>query len=312
MKSTIAGSVVIDGEAQPAVNAQVNVKAVGGADLATTFTDSTGRFEAPAEGGGAFIVTVEQQGYEPAEQRVDVGVEGRAPGLLITLRKLRNAPVDAAGHTVSVHELKVPGKARRAYEKGIELLQKKDAAGSLDQFKEATHAFPNYYEAYYQIGLANMELRRGNEAEQALQRAIDLSGGGYAEPEFALGALMCDRQAYADAERILRHAINVDASSWKGHLFLGQALFGQNRLAEAEKSAQEVLLRRPDIASAYIMLANIHIKKQEFILGIKDLDTFLALKPTGPTSDQARAVREAALRVVARLEQKATPPVFVY
>src|SRR5258707_9117124 len=81
----------------------------------------------------------------------------------------------ADGYTVSVHELKVPGKARHAFEKGIEQLRKKDAEGSLNHFKEATDAFPNYYEAYYQIGVANLELRRGNEAEQALQRSIDFA-----------------------------------------------------------------------------------------------------------------------------------------
>jgi len=312
MRSTIAGSVFIDGEAQPAARVRVDVKSLSGADLTTTYTDASGRFEAPAAGTGSFIVAVQEQGYEPVEQRVDLGFEGIAPGVVITLHKLRTTPVDREGYTVSVHNLKVPGKARHAFEKGIERLQKKDAEGSLDRFKEATNAFPDYYEAYYQIGVANLELRRGKDAEQALQRAIDLSGGGYAEPQFALGALLCDRQAYPEAERVLRRALDVDANSWKGHLFLGQALFGQNRLAEAEKSAREVLLRRSDIPSTYILLANIHIRRQEYILAIKDLDTFLGMKSAGSTSDQARAVREAAQRVASRLERTVTTPRFLY
>jgi hypothetical protein len=311
VRSTIAGSVLIDGETLPAARVRVNVRALTGGAVATTFTDSSGRFEAPAEGAGSVILAVQEQGYEPVEQRVDVGFAG-TPGVVITLRKLRKAPVDPEGYTVSVHDLKVPVKARHAFEKGVERLQKKDIEGSLDRFKEATHAFPDYYEAYYQIGLANLELRRGNEAEQALQRAIDLSGGGYADPQFALGALLCDRQEYSEAERVLRRAIEVDANSWKGHLFLGQALFGQNRLEEAEKSAREVLLRRSDVPSVHLLLANIHIRRQEYILGIKDLDTFLSMKPEGPSSDQARAVRDAAERIASRLEQTVSTPIFPY
>jgi len=312
-RSTIAGSVSVDEEARPAAKVRVDVKALSGGQLATTFTDSTGRFEAPTEGAGSFIVTVQEQGYEPVEQRVDLGFGGSTPRVMITLHKVRATPADRAeGYTVSVHELKVPGKARHAFEKGIEQLRKKDIEGSLNHFKEATDAFPNYYEAYYQIGVANLELRRGNEAEQALQRSIDLSGGRYAEPQFALGALLCDRQAYPEAERVLRRAIEVEPNSWKGHLFLGQALLGQTRLAEAEKSAQEVLLRRSDLPSAYILLANIHIRKQEYILAIKDLDTFLGMKPVGSSSQQARAVRDAAQRIASRLEQTVTPPNFVY
>jgi tetratricopeptide (TPR) repeat protein len=311
-RSTIAGSVLIDGDTQPAARVRVDVKGVGGGAIATAFTDASGRFEAPAEGAGAVIVTVQERGYEPVEQRVDLGFEGTTPGVVITLRRARTIPIEATGYKVSVHDLRVPGKARREFEKGLDRLQKKDFAAGLDHFKEATHAFPDYYEAYYEIGVAHMELRHRDEAEQALQRAIDLSGGGYADAQFALGALLCDRQQYSEAERVLRRGIDVDANSWKGHLFLGQALFGQNRLAEAEKSAQEVLLRRSDLASAYILLANIHIRRHEYVLGLKDLDTFLNMKPEGPTSDQARAVRAAAQGLVSRREQASEPPKSVY
>src|SRR6266404_203275 len=311
-RSTIEGSVLIDGVAQPAARIRVDVKALTGGSIATTFTDSSGRFQAPAQGTGSVIVAVQEDGYEPVEQQVNVGYQGSTSGVLIRLRKLKASLVDRGSYTVSVHDLKVPGKARREFDKGIARLQKNDAEGSLNHFKEATNAFPNYYEAYYQIGLANLELRRGNEAEQALQRSIDLSGGGYAEPQFALGALLCDRQSYTEAERVLRRAIDVDANSWKGHLFLGQALFGQNKLAEAEKSAREVLLRKSDVPSTYVLLANIHIRRHEYISGIKDLDTFLSMKPQGPTSDQAREVRAAAQKIAARLEHTVTTPKFVY
>lgn len=312
LHSTIEGSVLIAGESQPAAKVRVDVRALGGATMASTFTDSSGRFEAPAEGAAAFIVSVQQQGYEPAEQRVNLEAGGGIGDVVITLHKLRPIPADSEGYTVSVHDLKVPGKARRAYDKGLALLQKKDFEGSLARFKEATDDFPNYYEAYYQTGLADLELRRGDAAEHALQRAIDLSGGGYVNAEFALGALLVDRRDYVNAERVLRRAIDVDGASWKGHMFLGQALFGLNRLAEAEKSAREVILRRPDLPSAYILMANIHIKRQEFVLGIKDLDTFLSMRPTGPTSDQARAVREAAERVMTRLQATVTVPQVAY
>ncbi len=311
-RSTIEGSVMIDGATQPAARIRVEVRPLTGGLMATTFTDSTGRFQAPAVGAGSVVVTVQEQGYEPVEQRVDINHEGSSSGVLIMLHKLKTSLVDRGGYTVSVHDLKVPGKARRQFEKGMERLQKKDAEGSLSYFKEATDAFPNYYEAYYQIGLADLELRRRNDAEQALQRSIDLSGGGYAEPQFALGALLCDQKSFQEAERVLRRAIDVDANSWKGHLFLAQALFGQDRLAEAEKSAHEVLLRRSDVPPAHILLANIHIRRQEYVLGIKDLDTYLSMRPDGASSDQAREVRAAALLVVSRREQTLAAPQFVY
>jgi tetratricopeptide (TPR) repeat protein len=308
----ISGSVLLDGEALPAARVRVDVRALAGGDVATTFTDAAGRFEAAAENLGQYLVVVSEQGYEPVEQRVQTSLDGNTSGVIITLRKIRSYLPIRKGYMVSVHELRVPGKAKRAFDKGLERLQKKDFAGSLKHFKEATSAFPDYYEAYYQTGLADMELRRRDDAEEALQRSIDLSGGGYAEPQFALGALLCDRQSYTEAERVLRRGIEVDGNSWKGHLFLGQALFGLNRLAEAEKSAREVLLRSSDVSAAYILLANIYIKRSQYVMAMNYLDTFLKMEPEGQAREQARAVRAAATRIVTRLQSNLLHPQFVY
>ncbi len=62
-RSTVAGSVMIDGDAQPAARVRVDVKPLTGGAIVTTFTDSSGRFEAPATGSGAVIVAVQEQGY---------------------------------------------------------------------------------------------------------------------------------------------------------------------------------------------------------------------------------------------------------
>src|SRR6202140_2515280 len=86
----ISGSVLIDGEALPAARVRVDVRALAGGQIATTFTDASGRFEATAANNGSYLVVVTEQGYEPVEQRIDAGLEGTASGLIITLRKIRS------------------------------------------------------------------------------------------------------------------------------------------------------------------------------------------------------------------------------
>src|SRR5256885_310104 len=312
-RTTISGSVLAEGTDRPVGSVRVDIRSLTGGPLVTTYTDSVGRFEAEATSpeSGAYIVTVDEQGYEPVEQRVDRN-GGALADVVLILKKVRSFLPVHSGYTVSVKELNIPGKARKEFEKGSERLQKQDFAGSLAHFKEATNAYPDYYEAFYQAGLANMELRRWTDAEQDFQRAINLTGGGHAEAEFALGAVLCQRQAYADAERALRRGLDVDSNSWKGYVFMGEALFGQNRLDEAEKNAREAILRKPDAPSAYILLANVHIRRHQYVMALTDLDTYLKLKPTGPTSDQARDARNAEQRVVDRFQRILTPPRFIY
>ena len=56
-------------------------------------------------------------------------------------------------------------QARNAFEKGLQRLAKHDAVGGLTQFERATTGFPDYYEAYYHIGVADLRLGREEEAE---------------------------------------------------------------------------------------------------------------------------------------------------
>ena len=53
-----------------------------------------------------------------------------------------------AGYAVSVRELSIPPKALHAFEQGVELLAKKDPAGSLPHFQRAIAEYAGYYEAY--------------------------------------------------------------------------------------------------------------------------------------------------------------------
>jgi len=210
-----------------------------------------------------------------------------------------------------VHDLKVPGKARHEYTKGVERLHKNDAQGSLEHFKEATNAFPNYYEAYYQIGLANLELRRGNEAEQALQRSIDLS-----EADTRSRSLRWERCCATGSRTRKRSVCCAERSMWTPTPGRDISSWARRCLAEQVGGGGEERARSPaeksDVPSTYVLLANIHIRRHEYISGIKDLDTFLSMKPQGPTSDQAREVRAAAQKIAARLEHTVTVPQFVY
>src|SRR6202162_3080732 len=101
-----------------------------------------------------------------------------------------SAQSQQSGYAFSVRELSIPPKALHAFEQGMEGLAKKDAAGSLPHFQRAIAEFAGYYEAYDRMGAADLKLWRVTEAEQAFRKSIELSGGRYAHPLLALGAIL--------------------------------------------------------------------------------------------------------------------------
>jgi tetratricopeptide (TPR) repeat protein len=205
-------------------------------------------------------------------------------------------------YVVSVRELSIPHKASHAFEKGAERLAKHDPAGSLAYFERAAAEFPTYYEAYFEIGMAELELSCTMDAETALRKSIELSGGHYAEPLFALGAVLIDEGKFAESEQVTREALGLDPTSWAGHYCLGWALFRLTRFDEAEKSVREALRLKPDSREALLLLADIHHHQQDYPALLNDLDEYLALKPDSPLIAKVRALRKEAEQAIAASE----------
>jgi tetratricopeptide (TPR) repeat protein len=212
------------------------------------------------------------------------------------------AQTQESSYAVSVRELRIPPKALHAYEQGLELLAKKDPAGSLPHFQRAILEYAGYYEAYDRIGAANLKLLRIPEAEQAFRKSIDVSGAQYAHPLLALGAILDDRKDFAEAVAVIRKGLNLDPNSWTGHYYLGLALFGLDRLEEAGQSVREALLRTADFPSAHLLLADIHCREKDFRSLVNDLNDYLKLAPDGPDSGWAKALRDSAQRAILESE----------
>ena len=199
---------------------------------------------------------------------------------------------------VSVRELSIPPKAHQAFQKGIERLARHDAAGSLPHFQRAVEEFATYYEAFFEIGAADLKLGRITDAETAFRRSIEVSSGCYAYPMFVLGAILDHQGRYAQAEEVTRRGLHLSPNDWNGHYFLGMALFGLNRLDEAEESVREALRQKPDNVESLRLLADIHIRKRNYSALLEDLDEYLKLDPDSSIGDLARADRVAAQRAL--------------
>jgi tetratricopeptide (TPR) repeat protein len=201
-------------------------------------------------------------------------------------------------NVVSVRELSIPPKALRAFAQGNELLERKDAAGSLPHFQRAIAEFATYYEAFYEMGVADLKLSRISDAEQAFRKSIELSKGEYPLPLLGLGAVCNYQGKFGDAEEVTRKGLDLDATLWWGHYYLGLALFGLNRLEEAEKSVREALRQKKESTEALRLFADIHSRLKNYNALLIDLDEYLKLDPDSPTGVRVRALRDSTQRML--------------
>jgi tetratricopeptide (TPR) repeat protein len=214
-----------------------------------------------------------------------------------------NAQSPPAGNSVSVRDLQIPPKALREFDKGLERLAKRDAEGSLPHFQAAIAEYPGYYEAYDRIGAADLQLWRVAEAERAFRKSIEVSGAGYAPPLLALGAILDDQKNFAEAAAVIRKGLELAPESINGYYYLGRALFGLNRLEEAESNAREALRRKLDFPSVHLLLADIHGRRKDYDSLLTDLNEYLRLAPDGAASEWARNVRRAVQRMIVESQE---------
>ena len=291
MRKTISGEVQFQATGAPAIGVEVRLEELGGPLVATAQTDWSGRFRFSNLQEGTYTVSIEMPGYAPIQQATQ---SFDSPQDIVLQLTQNNPPAQRVGgeNLVSVRELRIPDKARDALQKGMERLQKKDAAGSLGQFSRAAAAYPDYYEAYYQMGVANVALGQTSEAEQDFQKAIDLSDGKFTDAQFSMGLLFCQRQQFGEAERIIRRGLERDANSSRGHYALARALLGQGKFADAEKSASRAVFLNSAFALPYLLLAEVHLHQRTYLSVLEDLDSYLKLEPNGPASAWAKKTQK--------------------
>ncbi len=207
---------------------------------------------------------------------------------------------------VSARELRIPRHAREAYEKGLKHYAKSDFAGSLPFFRRAVAEFPDYYEAYYVMGAAEIKLGLYEEAQQPLQKSIAVSEGHFAPPYFALGVLWDQLGKPAEADEFVERGLELDPGSWAGQLARTEALLRLNRTEAAEKSARDLIRQRPDSGLAHLVLVNIYLHRADYRAALEEVEVYLKLEPNGPIDAQVRELQQSLENVLATANPRQT------
>src|SRR5262249_48824428 len=148
----------------------------------------------------SYILRVSKTGYRTTEISVDIRRGETTKSVLAQLNREQADASALTGGVVSARALSIPQPALTATQKGIQALnEKKDARQALLFFQEAIRLFPDYYEAHYMFGVAKMQLKAYDEAQQAFEKAIELNQQ-FVRPYYPLAVLLTSRKRHEDAE----------------------------------------------------------------------------------------------------------------
>lgn len=215
----------------------------------------------------------------------------------IILRRYGNV----SATTVSATTLGAPKEAKKAYEKGLEAKRKQKWADSRKQFERAVAVYPEFADAWFELGLAADRLNDVGAARSAYLKAVELDAK-FIKPHLQLAALAAKAGDWKELAGITGRILEMDPYNYPGiYYFDAVAEYNLGRLDQAETSARQAvkLDKTKSFPSSNHILGVVLAVKGELDEAAGALKEYLRLSPEAPDAAQARTRLAEVERVAA-------------
>jgi len=233
--------------------------------------------------------------YDHALDRMDLDVG------TITLHRITGDE----GRVVSALSLRAPKDAKKNFDKGQGQVRAHKTAEAAASFQKAVAAYPQYADAWLELGRAQLELGAKDDARGDFQKAMDLDDkllGAWQQ----LGYLACDRSDWPTASKYLDQAVKLDpgdsAMAW---YFDAMANYNQGKFDVAERSIRaEMKLDTGANPHAEFLLGIVLISRKDIAGGATVLRKFVASYPEAQEAGSAKKILASAERALAAEPQQ--------
>ena len=283
MRPVISGE-VHDLKGNPISGAEIEITDVAsGRVLADTYSSANGSFEVNGLATAQYEL-VATFGISEVRTHVDPGMTHNI-GITISLGNDASNAVNSPA--VSVSQLKVPGKAKKLFQKAMDAFHKARVDDALGFVQQALGLYPEYAKALTLRGVLNMQKGDTKDAEPDLQKAVELD---YSDDLgfVALASLYNTQNKFDDALRILERGMTIHPTSWQGLMETARAQCGKLQFEDALKSLNKADKVLPsDVMYQHLYRAKAFIGLKNYPPAIAELETYLSRVTTGPNVESA-------------------------
>lgn len=277
---------------EPAATLKVILESPGSATL-TTFSNSEGIFYFNGLYPGQYTIIVETSNkYESVRESLSIDTEivnnvSRTYTVMLDLRE-KGTPKSKSG-IINASLAKVPKPALEQFKKALEAKEKGDIKQAIEKLKEAVELYPQFAEAYSELGtlyLMNGEIDRAGEASQ---KTLQFNENNL-NAQLNYGIVLLNQRKMYEAEKQLEKVVLADEKAATPHMYLGIALVGLNYPDYAEKEFLKAITLKDDekVAQAHKYLGGIYWKRGNIKEAAIELEKYLRLVPKASDAEKVR------------------------
>lgn len=198
-----------------------------------------------------------------------------------------SSPLQSQNGSLSRLDLKAPGKARREYEKGYQLLLKKDPQSAVQHLTTATSTYPSFVAAHNALGSAYLDLKQNDQARAEFAQAIALDDH-LPISYFNLGCAELALGHYSAGEEAMQKASVIAPLDLTVLTALAYGQYMNQDFGAVVKTTQQVHDRKHEgAAMVHFFAAAAFAAQQNFPDAQRQLDTFFEEDPKSPATEQA-------------------------
>jgi Tfp pilus assembly protein PilF len=281
---------------RPGVRPVIKLQSLSSPEI-TAVTDPDGSFRFTHLRPDAYTVIVDAgDAYERVSEMVTIGFGGQVPA--------QGNPNDYAIPTVYPVQIylkpknasaanaawaNVPAPAQDLFRQAQDSARAGNHAQAIEQLKSAIALAPKFARAYNELAVEYLKVGQEGQALETLKAGIGMAPD---DPTLRLnyGIALLNRKKFVAAETELRVASqqNHGDPPTTGY-YLGRALLGQNRLADAQAVFEGVIKNGGDnLAPVHKYLGGIYWHNKQYRQAADELEKYLKLEPKATDAAQIR------------------------
>ena len=207
------------------------------------------------------------------------------------------APPTAA---TSAAELKVPAEAHKAFQKGMDAWQHNDFAKAAEDFEKATTIYPQYDQAFNNLGVMYYQMHELDKARAAFEKSVALNDKN-ADANRNLARMLIHDGNYQRADELLKKSLMIEPLNPVTLTLMCVADIESGdydgAVATARKTHQ---LPHEGYALVHFVAGQAYEHKGDLQDAYTEYQTYLQESPTGAEAPQVRGA-------LARLQASAQP-----
>ena len=172
-------------------------------------------------------------------------------------------------------------RAREHVEKGNQYFAQNQFTPAENEYRQAIQLNPDFADAYYRLGILQIQQEYPTAARQSLARAVELAPKNL-DARLHLGDLLISSTQYVEARQQAEAVLQQDGKNAGAHRLLGQVALHQGQYVGAENEMQQAIALAPHASQTYEDLGLAQLLDAEYGAAEKSFQTAVDIKPDDP------------------------------